>query len=90
MKIYAVRTDGTIEKWKEVIEKNGFDDWIHVHDPERKTRFRSTYDIYSTPVLYLLDDKKIIVGKRMDHSNIAEVIEFVERKKEREASESKK
>lgn len=80
-KIFAVKTEGKIEKWKEVIEKNGFDDWIHVHDPERKTRFRADYDIYSTPVLYLLDEKKIIRGKRIDHSNIVDVVEMVERKK---------
>lgn len=89
VKIYAVRTEGEIDKWKEVIEENGFDDWIHVYDPEHKSRFRSDYDIYSTPVLYLLDDKKIIVGKRMDHSNVADVIEFAERKKKSKSEKNK-
>ncbi len=79
VKIYGVRTDGTEENWKKVIKENGLDDWIQVHDPERKTRFRSDYDIYSTPVIYLLDEKKIIRGKRMDHTNILDVIEMVEK-----------
>lgn len=81
VKVYAVRTDGTIENWEKVIKEKGLEDWIHVHDPERKTRFRSDYDIYSTPVIYLLDDKKIIRGKRIDHTNIVEVIEMVEKQK---------
>lgn len=85
VKIYGVKTEGTIEKWKEVIEEKGLEDWIHVHDPDRKTRFRSDYDIYSTPVLYLLDERKIIRGKRIDHSNILDVIEMVERKKNEKA-----
>ncbi len=89
VKIYGVRTEGEVDKWKEVIEEKGLEDWIHVHDPERKTRFRADYDIYSTPVLYLLDEKKIIVGKRMDHSTITEVLEFVERQKKKESEKNK-
>lgn len=81
VKIYGVRTEGAVEKWEEIIKENKLDDWIHVYDPERTSRFRADYDIYSTPVLYLLDDKKIIQGKRMDHTNILDVIKMVERKK---------
>lgn len=89
VKIYGVRTEGDTTKWKEVIEKNGFDDWIHVYDPEHKTRFRADYDIYSTPVIYLLDERKIIRGKRLDHSNIADVVEMLERKeKEKKKKQS--
>lgn len=84
VKIYGVRTEGDVEKWQEVIKDKGFDDWINVYDPERKTRFRSDYDIYSTPVLYLLDERKIIRGKRLDHSNIVDVIDMLERKKKKE------
>lgn len=80
VKVFAVRTEGEIEKWKSVIEEKGLKDWLHVHDPERKTRFRADYDIYSTPVLYLLDERKIIRGKRLDHTNIADIIEMLERK----------
>lgn len=81
VKIYGVRTDSDMDTWKKVIKEKGLEDWIHVHDPERKTRFRSDYDIYSTPVLYLLDEKKIIRGKRIDHTNILDVIKMVERQK---------
>lgn len=80
VRIFGVRTEGEVDKWKEVIKNKGLEDWLHVYDPERKTRFRSDYDIYSTPVLYLLDERKIIRGKRMDHTNILDVIEMVEKK----------
>jgi len=90
VKIYGVRTEGEVDKWKEVVKDKGLDDWIHVYDPERKTRFRSDYDIYSTPVLYLLDERKIIRGKRMDHSNIMDVIEMLERKEKDKKKANKK
>lgn len=90
VKIYGVRTEGEVKTWKEVIEKNHFDDWIHVYDPERKTRFRADYDIYSTPVLYLLDERKIIRGKRIDHSNLVEIIDMLERKEKEDKSKKKK
>jgi peroxiredoxin len=80
VKIYAVRTEDDPKEWQEYIKKHHIEDWTHVYDPERKSDFRSKYDVYSTPVIYLLDEKKIIRGKRIDHSNIATVIEMQERK----------
>ncbi len=79
--IFAVRTDA-FERWKPEIEKAGVEYWIHVHDPERQTRFRQDYDIYSTPVLYLLDEKKIIRGKRLDPENLAKLVEMLEKKRQ--------
>jgi thiol-disulfide isomerase/thioredoxin len=82
VKIYAVEADGETEKWKTYINDHAlFDGWIHVHDPNRTTNFRSFYDVYSTPTLYLLDDKKVIRGKRIDHNNVLGLIEWLEKKK---------
>lgn len=80
VKVYAVRTEGDVKKWQEMIDKNKLDDWVNVYDPEHKSRYRADYDIYSTPVIYLLDEKKIIRGKRIDHTNIAMLIEMLEKK----------
>ncbi len=89
VKIFAVRTDAE-EKWKDIIAKNHLEDWIHVHDPNHRSNFRADYDIYSTPVIYLLDEKKIIRGKRLDHINTASLIEMLEKKeKEAKAKNSK-
>lgn len=80
VKVYAVRTEGEEKVWREFIEKNNLKDWTNVYDPEHKSNYRSMYDVYSTPVIYLLDDKKIIRGKRLDHSNIIDVINMLEKK----------
>lgn len=87
VKIYAVRTEDDPQQWQDFIKKHNLTDgWYHVWDPERKSDYRSKYDVYSTPVIYLLDEKKIIRGKRIDHSNIGQVIEMHERKSKQAAN----
>jgi peroxiredoxin len=88
VKIYAVRTEGDEKLWREFITKHKLTDWVHVYDPEHKSNYRTMYDVYSTPVLYLLDDKKIIRGKRLDHSNIMDVINMLENKEAKNKSKS--
>ncbi len=83
VKMIGVRSEGPEKLWNEFVQKNGLGDWINVWDPEYTSNFRGKYDIYSTPVMYLLDEKKIIQGKRLDHNNLLPVIEMLER---REAS----
>lgn len=80
VKVYAVRTEDDPKQWQDFIKKNHLEDWINVYDPNRYSDYRSKYDVYSTPVIYLLDENKIIIGKRIDHSNIGQVIEMHERK----------
>jgi thioredoxin-related protein len=80
--IYGVETDSEDEKWVKIIkDSNLTKNWVHVHDPQRTSNFRATYDVYSTPVMYLIDNTGKIVGKKLDHSNIAGLIDFLERKK---------
>lgn len=81
LKIFAVRTDEDEKKWKETIEKNHMQDWVNVYN-DHTSNFRKDYDVYSTPTIYLLDEKKIIRGKRIDHSNIASLVEMLEKKNE--------
>lgn len=80
VKVFAIRTEGDPKKWQEVINEKKLNDWTHVYDPEHRSNFRADYDIYSTPVIYLLDEKKIIRGKRLDHSNLGSLVEMLERK----------
>lgn len=78
--IYAVRTDGDETMWKNFIEKHKLNNWIHVYDPEHKSNYKAQYDVYGTPSIYLLDEKKIIIGKKLDHRSIGRVIEIHEEK----------
>ena len=37
--------------------------------------FRKTYDIFSTPQIYLLDKNKVIRAKKLDAKNLAKILE---------------
>ncbi len=74
LKIFAVNTDTTFSKWKDYIRKNELD-WIHVNGNISLTGdYHELYDIYSTPVIYLLDQQKAIVAKRLAADKIPAVI----------------
>ncbi len=84
VKFFAVETSNEVDKWKKFVEEKKLGDgWQHVYDPTRETNFRAFYDVYSTPTIYLLDENKTIVGKRIDHTNVLGLIEFLEKKKKK-------
>jgi peroxiredoxin len=70
VKIFSISTKEEVDKWKEFIKEKGMEDFINVADPQNKTNFRVFYDIYSTPVIYLLDKDKKIMAKRLDIFNL--------------------
>lgn len=72
--VYAVSTKPDLQKWKDFIKEKDVGEWINVADPENKTNFRTFYDVYSTPVVYLLDKDKKIIGKRLDVENLRKFI----------------
>ncbi len=74
VKIYAVLTENHVPEWNTYIKEHNIADWTHVYqtkemaDAERaanKAGFRQLYDITQTPILYLLDKDKRIVGKKL-------------------------
>ncbi len=80
IEVFAIGIESDIELWKKFIRDNKLD-WINVSDLYNQTNFRSYYDIYSTPVIYLLDDQKHIIAKRLDTDKIRDFINNAEKKK---------
>lgn len=56
--------DEVPECW-DYIDENGIGEWIHVVDPYGRSRFMSTYDLKSTPQIFVLDENKQIISKRL-------------------------
>ncbi len=87
-KIFAIYTQYDKKEWVDFINDKGLnvDGWINVWDgPYPHSKFRDYYDIYSTPVIYVLDKNKKIVGKRLNVENIKDLIMFEKKKMEHEA-----
>lgn len=74
LEIYAICTDVDFEKWQAFIKEKNLD-WINVWDPYNTTNFRHIFDVYSTPVVYILNDKKEIIAKRIGVEQIEEILE---------------
>lgn len=74
VKMFTVSTKEDTAKWLEFIKAKGMEDWINTYDPGNKTNFRVFYDIYSTPVIYLLDENKKIMAKRIDVYNLKRLL----------------
>ncbi|MEN6500793.1 MAG: redoxin domain-containing protein [Tenuifilaceae bacterium] len=73
LEVYAVYTQGDQPKWMESISKNDLT-WINVWDPTFSSNFRNLYDIYSTPVIYVLDSGKKIIAKRISVETLESIL----------------
>ena len=90
VKIYTVSTEGDEKSIGDFLVKLKVDKkWTNTWDPENVGNYHNNYDVYSTPTIYLLDDRKLIVGKRLDHSNIGSLIDMHERKLKEKATGKK-
>lgn len=72
--VYAVCTEVEAEKWREYIKENKLD-WINVADLKVTNNFRYEFDISSTPQIFLLDDTKTIIAKRIEVETLQEILE---------------
>ncbi|GAB4246546.1 MAG: hypothetical protein Kow0027_07730 [Saprospiraceae bacterium] len=73
--------------WDTIKEKN-MDVFFNTVDPYHRSRYKSVYDIRSTPQIYVLDEDKTILSKRIGAEQLPEVIDFILEKKAKEAQES--
>jgi hypothetical protein len=83
LKIFAVCSDSSMAKWKSNIRKKKMD-WINVNGPRTLTGdYHEQYDITTTPVIYLLDEKKIIIAKHLQPEQLLQFIRNFKRMKGR-------
>ncbi len=85
IQIFGIENAQEDVKWKEFIKEHQLDQkyWLHLHDPQGIGNYRSKFDVFSNPVLYLLDRNGKIVGKRIDHSNIVGLVEHLNKQKDK-------
>jgi hypothetical protein len=83
--VYGVMVDGGKDAWIKYIKENNLNGWVHVYQTaEQKDRenkagkasYKQLYDVYQTPVLYLLDKEKRIIAKKLTYEQIDEVLKL--------------
>ncbi|MEY2692507.1 MAG: hypothetical protein RIT03_897 [Bacteroidota bacterium] len=77
VKVYSVYTQYDYEKYAKYITEHKLD-WINLYDPVHFNNIREKYDVYSTPVIYVLDRNKVIKAKKIGAEQIKDIIRNME------------
>lgn len=83
IEIFSICADTSMAKMKAGIRKKKMN-WINVNGPRTLTGdYHDQYDIYSTPVVYLLNERKEIIAKRLLGEQLEQfLINYDKRQKE--------
>ncbi len=81
VEVFAVLESHDIDKWRKFIEDKQITDWINVYDKNKNTYFHYYYDIFSTPVIYILDKDFKIIAKRISEEQAKDYILQLENEK---------
>jgi len=75
--VFSVYTQQEGDKYLKYIDEHKLD-WINVYDGVFFNNVTEKYDIYSTPVIYVLDKNKIIKAKRIGVEQIKDIVRDIE------------
>ena len=75
LEVFAVYSMDDKEEWTEFLTKHNMYDWINVWDEHHVSRFKITYDARKTPGVYVLDENKTIVTKKLDIKQLRNYME---------------
>lgn len=73
------------KKWAEYIRTQKLVDWVHLYQTTQMRKaeqakqtpgFRQAYDVFQTPTIYLLDEQKRIVAKKINPEQVDELLQF--------------
>jgi hypothetical protein len=82
VKILAVSTlfgeDGKV-KWVDFVNQHGLYDWMNAWNPY-SYEYKLTYDILTTPQIYILDENKTIIAKKVGPEQVEEIIRSLYKK----------
>lgn len=81
VEVFAICNEVEIDKWKAYIKEYKLP-WINVADPHLHNNFRHEFDVSTTPQIFLLDENKVIIAKKID----VDVLEQMLNKKLEEGS----
>ena len=77
-KVFAVQTKDDYEVWRKFIVDKKLD-FINVFDPIHLNNLKERFDIYSTPVIYILDKDKKIKAKRLGADQVIDMLKLLDK-----------
>jgi len=82
LKVYSVYMQHEGEKYLKYIAEHHLP-WINVYDGAHYNNCVEKYDVYSTPVFYLLDQNKVIKAKRFSAEQLKPILEGLEKQRKK-------
>jgi hypothetical protein len=73
-----VYTQHDYDKWRKYIIENKLD-WMNIYDGVHINNIKEKFDIYSTPVIYMLDKGKKIKAKRIGTEQVRDIVKQMEK-----------
>ncbi|NQU86236.1 MAG: hypothetical protein HQ541_10790 [Mariniphaga sp.] len=74
LEVYAIYSMDNKKEWKEFIDKHELYDWINVWDEHHNSGFKILYDVRNTPRIYVLDENKKIIAKKLSVEQVKRVV----------------
>ncbi len=71
--VYAVYSEEEWEKWKTWLKEHQYP-WINVSNMKLKESFQLKYNVDQTPMIFILDENKKIIGKKIGVEQIKDII----------------
>ncbi len=78
IKVFSVYTQHDYDKWRKYIIENKLD-WMNIYDGVHINNIKEKFDIYSTPVIYMLDKGKKIKAKRIGTEQVRDIVKQMEK-----------
>ena len=87
IEVFAVNVEQESKGYKNYLKEHNYS-WINVQDTGNFSAFRKYYDIYSTPVAYVLNKNRELIGKRLDPEALENFLSQYMKEEEEEKDES--
>lgn len=92
VEVFAIctKTYKGVSECTEFIEEKDMKRWMNVIDPYYRSRYKQIYNVKSTPVVYILDEDKKILAKRIGADQLATVMDKIIERDKKAAEEKAK
>ena len=74
VEVLAICTTTDKKRWMEFIQEFNLE-WLNLADLSATTHMKYYYDVRSTPTVYILDEEKKILLKKIPTENVPEIID---------------
>ncbi len=75
LEVYTIYSMDKKDEWVDFLTKHDLYDWINVWDANDVSRFKILYDARKTPAVYVLDQDKKIIAKKLTVEQIKDFME---------------